>query len=143
MYSIYCIEDCNSLKYVGSTEQTLEERFRQHKCRSGNSCSSKKLNLHECKIYSLETCNESERSEREKYWINKIDCVNTNKLNFDQGECLKKYYQANKQKISEYGKAYRENNKAIRKEYMKELDLFRSKKVVNGCYGFIKMLEEY
>ena len=145
MVTIYCIEDINDLKYVGSTKQTLKQRLQGHRAdkKRNHPCSSSKLDLDNCKIYSLETCNESERSEREKYWINKIDCVNTNKLNFDQGECLKKYYQANKQKISEYGKAYRENNKAIRKEYMKELDLFRSKKVVNGCYGFIKMLEEY
>ena len=125
MYTIYCIEDCNSLKYVGSTKHTINIRLSQHKCAKNKKllcCSSIKLNLDNCKIYSLETdVSKSQKKERERYWINKIDCVNEKKLN---GIDMDKY----KKRIVEYNKDY---------------DLFRSKKVVNGCYEFIKMLEEY
>jgi len=122
MVTIYCIEDCNSLKYVGSTKQKLNMRLNKHQNnkkvdrRVGN-CSSEKLDLDNCKIYSLESCNELERKERERYWINKIDCVNELKLNY------------------------------VKKEYNKTWDrengIFRRKRVTNGCYEFIKMLEEY
>ena len=83
MVTIYCIEDCNSLKYVGSTKKKLYVRLSNHKTdkKRKSYCSSCKLNLDNCKIYSLETCNESDKKERERYWINKIDCVNDHKLN--------------------------------------------------------------
>ena len=122
MVTIYCIEDCNSLKYVGSTKQTLKQRLTGHRCnkKKNNTCSSRNLDLKNCKIYSLETCNESQRKERESYWINHIDCVNEIKLNRDR----KIINQDNREKRSDY-------------------KLFRSKKVANGCYEFVKMLEEY
>jgi hypothetical protein len=122
MYTIYCIEDINDLKYVGSTKQTLKIRLNKHQNnkkvnREVGNCSSEKLDLDNCKIYSLEICNESNRKERERYWINKIDCVNQLKLNY------------------------------VKKEYMKTWDkenrMFRWKRVTNGCYEFVKMLEEY
>ena len=43
MVKIYCIEDCNGLKYVGSTIQKLNQRLNDH--RSHNECMSRKLNL--------------------------------------------------------------------------------------------------
>jgi len=131
MVTIYCIEDINDLKYVGSTKQTLKTRLTRHRYFK-NECSSKKLDLDNCKIHSLESCNELNRKERERYWINKIYCVNTNKLNgFDKNRHKKNKREWNKQ------------NKHKKKEYNKDNYLFRSKKVVNGCYEFIKMLEEY
>jgi|DEB0MinimDraft_10_1074344.scaffolds.fasta_scaffold03677_7 hypothetical protein len=137
MYTIYCIEDINGLKYVGRTKQKLNIRLNDHRSnkRMKKHISSSKLDLDNCKIYSLETCNESQKKERERYWINKIDCVNEHKLNGKNKEKVKKYYQENKDKINEYYK----NNIHKKKEY----DLFRRKHVVNGCYDFIKMLEEY
>ena len=122
MVTIYCIEDINDLKYVGSTKQKLKTRLKRHLyCkRTTKDCSSSKLDLDNCKIYSLETCNESQRKERESYWINHIDCVNEIKLNRDR----KIINQDNREKRSDY-------------------KLFRSKKVANGCYEFVKMLEEY
>ena len=115
MITIYCIEDINGLKYVGSTKNKLNLRLNSHRYEKNNgyNCSSNKLNLDNCKIYSLETCNESNRKERERYWINHTNCVNTCKLNYS------------------------------RINFDKERDLFRSKKVVNGCYEFVKMLQEY
>tara|TARA_R110000803_G_C11709833_1_gene286765 strand:- start:60 stop:428 length:369 start_codon:yes stop_codon:yes gene_type:complete len=122
MIIIYYIEDMKGLKYVGSTEKTLNERLNKHKNnknvdRETGNCSSEKLDLDNCKIYSLETCNKSNRKQRERYWINNTNCVNDLKLNF------------------------------VKKEYMKTWDeearVFRWKRVTNGCYEFLKMLEEY
>jgi hypothetical protein len=136
MYTIYCIEDINNLKYVGSTKQTIKKRLINHKSnkRNNNSyCSSRKLDLDNCKIYSLETdLSKSQKKERERYWINKIDCVNEKKLNFviDEynREHVRKWYLKNKDK---------------KKIYNIEVGLFRSTRVCNGCYEFIKMLQEY
>jgi hypothetical protein len=148
--NIYCIEDINDLKYVGSTTSKLNQRLTEHKSAKNikdYNCSSQKLNLEYCIIYELETCNESNRLERERYWINKIDCVNERKLNFNKKEYQKEYHK-------EYHKEYYKNNKEKRKEqmkefyknnkdYKKEYDLFRRRSFVKSCYQFIKMLEQY
>jgi hypothetical protein len=126
MVTIYCIEDINDLKYVGSTKRNLKDRLYEHRSHRNRiiCCSSSKLDLDNCKIYSLERCDESNRMKREKYWINKISGVNKLKLNFD---------------ISDW----RLKNKEQVKEQKKEYYLFNSKKVVNGCYEFINMLNDY
>jgi len=58
MVSIYCIEDINDNKYIGSTIQELSVRFNRHKQdkRHNKYCSSSKLNLDYCIIYELESC---------------------------------------------------------------------------------------
>jgi len=78
MVTIYCIEDINDLKYVGSTTVSLKSRLNRHirSKRNNERMSSKELNLYNCIIYPLETCDESVRYRTERYWINKIDCVN-------------------------------------------------------------------
>jgi hypothetical protein len=141
MVTIYCIEDCNSLKYVGSTKHTLNIRLSKHKHdkKRNKSMSSSKLNLDNCKIYSLETCNECDRRETEQYWIDKIDCVNSNNLNFDSNDWRLK----NKGRIKQNYNQWCNNNKERFKEQSKEFNLFRRKSVVNGCYEFINMLNEY
>ena len=138
---IYCIEDCDGLKYVGSTKKILNQRLSEHKTdkKRNRGCSSEKLNLNICKIYSLELCDECDRKERERHWINEFDTVNELKLNFDKKEWCKN----NKEKSKEISKEWNENNKEKKNEYDKEYNLFRSRKVTNGCYEFIKMLEEY
>jgi len=110
MISIYCIEDINGLKYVGSTNQTLIRRFVQHKAdkKMNRNCSSKLLDLDNCKIYELEECDESNRKEREQYWINNTDCVNQRNRIFD------KQYQEH---IKEYQKQYNIKNKERKKQY--------------------------
>ncbi len=112
MVSIYLIEDINDLKYVGSTTQKLYNRFSRHKSdkKIGNYCSSSKLNLYNCIIIELERCNKEDRKERERYYINKIDCVNEVKLNGRDKDNRKKYNkewcEKNKEKIDERIKVY-------------------------------------
>ena len=112
---IYCIEDINDLKYVGSTPRNLNTRLTEHRYKKRNnlSCSSGKLNLYNCIIYILEECETEERMEREKYWINKIECVNTLKLNgrmvwekSKRNEYQKKWYHDNVEKLRQYNRDY-------------------------------------
>lgn len=108
-YKIYCIEDINDLKYIGSTKSKLNVRLNNHKCNKKRNkyCSSSKLNLDNCIITELECCNEENRKERERYWIDNTDCVNERKLNFDVKQYHKEHYQNNKQNLKEYNKERR------------------------------------
>jgi len=117
MVSIYLIEDCDGLKYVGSTISKLNQRLSRHKYSKRTEsvyCSSSKLNLDNCIITQLEQCNKEDRTERERYWINEIDCVNQYKLNG-----------RDKEKDKEYHNEYYQNNKEKKKEYRK-IDWFCS-----------------
>ena len=116
MVSIYCIEDINDLKYVGSTKQYLSTRLCGHR---RDNCSSSKLNLYNCIIYELESCPEDQRKERERYWINKIDCVNIHKLNYSD---------------KEYSITHRDNINKNKRAYRMRLKLI--------C-NFLSMLDEY
>lgn len=141
---IYCIEDCDGLKYVGSTKYKLNERLFYHKLDTNN-CSSKKINLEDCSITELEKCNEENRTERERYWITNIVCVNKYKLNFDakqwhkeyyqktkekQKQKRKEYYEKNKEKLNQNQKQYYKKNKEYFKEYQKNKYI---EKVVKNC----------
>ena len=145
MITIYCIEDINDLKYVGSTKQKLEQRLSQHKSDETRkrSCSSSKLNLYNCVIYSLETCNEFKRKEREQFWINRIECVNTYNTTHDSKKYKKEHYQKHRELNIKISIANNKKRKEQIKKYQCDYDLFRRKFVVNGCYEFIKMLSEY
>lgn len=106
---IYCIEDINDIKYIGSTSRNLQTRLTEHryKQRHNLDCSSKKLNLYNCIIYELEICNDSDRMEREKYWINKIDCVNTIKYTGkNHNENQNRYYHKYIEKRRAYNRKY-------------------------------------
>ena len=80
-------------------------------------------------------CEESERKEREKYWINKMDCVNIIKYNYNHKEYQKQYqkqYQKpyredNKDKAKEYRKIWYKNNIEYKKQYNKEYYLKNKK----------------
>jgi hypothetical protein len=99
MVKIYCIEDINDLKYIGSTVMELNKRLNSHKC--NKDCSSRKLNLYNCIIYQLEECSQCVRKEREQYWIDKMECVNLYKTTkFNKNEWLKN----NKEKHNEQSK---------------------------------------
>ena len=128
---IYCIIDINDLKYVGKTElKYLSERLGKHRYdkKNNNSCSSKLLDLDNCEMILLCECEEYEASYMEQYFKDNIKCVNIRNPNTNKVEYMKKY-----------NEEYRQLNKRKYKEY----DLFRTKKICNGCYEFIKMLEQY
>ncbi len=121
MVSIYLIEDINDLRDVGSTKQKIDDRLSRHRAdkRIGKYCSSSKLNLDNCMIIELESCDLEQRKERERYYINNIDCVNQNKLNFDKDK-QKQYHKEYREKNKDYHKEYREKNKDKKKEYDKD-----------------------
>ena len=133
MFKIYCITDCNDLKYVGLTTNTLHYRLRKHKTQKKNkTCSSYKLNLNDCKITLLEETNDR---SRERYWINKIDCVNTYKLlstteewrkNYNRSEAhkisKKKYIEKNIDKIKQNNKNYKQQIRAYQKSWGDTID---------------------
>ena len=107
-YKIYLITDCDNKKYVGKTIETLKRRLQKHKVDSklNKNCSSKLLNLNDCKIELLATCNKEDSQELEKFYINKIDCVNIVKYKGYRSEASIKYEASEKRKKgkSEWGK---------------------------------------
>ena len=112
---IYCIEDINDLKYIGSTSRTLSARLNEHRYKKRNNltCSSKLLNLDYCIIYELETCDDKERLEREKHYINTIDCVNEIKYTggtFNRKKWNYDYYHKNINKMRKYNRDYYAKN---------------------------------
>ena len=121
---IYCIEDINDLKYVGKTKRTLNKRFSNHICgkydkKKSGYCSSAKLHLEHSIIYILEECDDKISKEREKYWINKIDCINIIKFNGRAENYFKNYNEINKDKLKEKRKEHNDKFKLNNPEYNK------------------------
>jgi len=126
---IYLIKDNNGLLYVGSTDTTLEDRLRQHKYdrnfRYGK-CSSCLLNLDNCSITTLEECDKDKRKEKESFWINKMDCVNTYKLNYDDKKYKKQYHIDNLTKRKGQMKNHYEEKKEYYKKKSNDLHHYQS-----------------
>lgn len=121
MYSIYCIEDVNGLKYIGRTrdKKGIINRLYNHRSDKNQSkgCSSQLLDLDNCKITCIDTCETNEESLKlEKHYMNSIDCVNKQKGNFNPKEYKKQYDQKNKEK----NKSYRDKHKENKREYDKK-----------------------
>ena len=117
MYKIYKIEDCNGLIYIGKTIQNVNDRFIKHKSNKKlqiTDCSSHKLDLFNSSVTILEdSITEKDSFEKERYYINSIDCVNVCKLIIDKKEYNKKYRskQENKDKEKKTQQLYLINNK--------------------------------
>mgnify|MGYP000273979593 CR=1 FL=1 len=120
MVSVYKITDCNGLNYIGTTKQKLSCRMSEHRYAKRNPnreiCSSSKLDLDNCHITLLETCNNENRKIREQYWIDKIECVN--KINsvkqITNEEYIKHYNITNREKVRERNRIWWAKNKDIR-----------------------------
>jgi len=106
------LEDINDLRYVGSTKQTLERRKRAHNEKRGD-CSSCKLHVEHSIIYLLEECSDENRKEREAYWINKLDCVNQNKLDSHKKHYPSTWHRDNRERINKQQRERRNKNKDI------------------------------
>jgi len=146
MASIYLIEDCDGLKYIGSTKNKLSKRLSGHKAdktRNRNGSSSK-LNLELCFITELEKCNEENRKVREQYWIDNTECVNRRNTVHDEKhyikEYMKQYREKNKDKVHKINKEWSEKNK----EKIKANGQNRwIEKVVKNCLDdLIKQVED-
>tara|TARA_R100000951_G_C2523462_1_gene144151 strand:+ start:65 stop:511 length:447 start_codon:yes stop_codon:yes gene_type:complete len=78
---IYKIIDENHC-YIGSTTQTLNRRLQKHISNKKNDkikMTSSKLNLDHSKIILIENCpceTKKQLLERERFWIDRCDCVN-------------------------------------------------------------------
>ena len=118
MIRIYCLEDINDNKYIGSTSKPLNIRLSQHK--NNTNSSSSKLNLYNSFIYTIEICEEKNRYEKEQYWIDNSDCVNIKNAVFDKKKWYKEYRENNKIQIQERKKECYKNNKQQILEYRKE-----------------------
>ena len=104
MIKIYAIRNKTTDKvYIGSTKRKyLSVRLSQHRYyfrNSGNVTSSQVVCCPTAYIEELETCEEAQRFERERYWIeNTIDCVNKVIPNRKKAESSKKWRERNLEK---------------------------------------------
>ena len=100
---IYCIEDINDLRYVGSTSKTLQYRLSKHKTdkRLGRNTTSNQLHLEHSIIYELETCDDDISWERETYWMNKLNSVNKRRgmTTKQKKEYANNYYKQNREHL--------------------------------------------
>ena len=135
--------------YYGSTERTLEIRFSCHKSRFKNGiingCSSKEILCYDdCEIVLLdivEVANKKELRKYERRYIENNECVNkripgrtkqeyrlehteeSKKYRLEHTEESKKYRLENKEKLLDYMKNYRLENKDIIKTKKKEKNI--------------------
>lgn len=122
MVSIYRLfVEGEDLCYVGATAMTLEERYTVHRTnatREISQCTSHVLfYLGEVQIQLLETCNEEDRKERERYWIeNTPNVVNKAIPGRSSAEYQRIYYSVNKDKKKEQRRAYRLRKKLLQQE---------------------------
>ena len=118
IYKIIC--NITEEIYFGSTKNPLEERLRQHKCKTRNThCSCKGIiERGDFTIQLVENVQLAENvCKRERYYIETFTCVNKNlpQKDLSNEEKLKKTkeYQANYRK-SEHAKNLRKNRRDIK-----------------------------
>ncbi len=120
----------DSLIYVGSTIQSLSQRFAKHRedCRKGitNCMLHQKmretdLNDWYIELYEAFPCNSKEELlKKEGEIIRLISTLNKNIAGRSVQEYKREYYATHKDKKLEYQKQYYEDNKEARIEYQKQ-----------------------
>lgn len=149
---IYKIESLigNCTYYGSTTLKYLSTRMAKHKSDAQhgmNITSSKVLQYDDAKIILVESypCNDkNELTSRECYYIKNNDCVNkiipgrtTKQYYIDNSELYKKYYDDNRNNISEYKKKYYKNNKITidnkNKTRYHNNSIFYNRKVICEC----------
>jgi hypothetical protein len=104
--------------YVGSTTQTLAQRFAKHR-RILNTMSKEIIKFEDCYIELLENypcADKNELNRREGHFIRTMNCVNKNIA----GRTYAEYYVDNKEHRTEQAKYYYQNNKEQAKQRMKQ-----------------------
>lgn len=148
--------------YIGSTTQSLYNRFNHHKfsAKTGTSKAYKYFNnigWDKVKIELLEDypCNiKSELNEKEEYYISKSKtdelCLNINSAQLTEEkrkENMKKYYEEHKEEIMEYHREYKEKNKDDidnkRAEYRKQNSKMLSEKQKQYTKDNLEKVKEY
>jgi hypothetical protein len=140
IYRIY--SDKGDLQYYGSTSQSLKQRWSEHKSRYRNvilknkdqwACKSREIfnayGIDNCCIELIEECVPELSKERERYYIENNNCVNTKIpgriINLKEyreehkehlTEISKKWYENNKKKVKEYASANRDHINAVRRK---------------------------
>jgi len=105
--------------YIGSTKNTLEKRFSNHKSESKNrkyKCKSRVLinEFSDCKIDLIEYTTKDLRLQRERFWVEHYGDRAVNR--YLPGRTKKEWRQQN----AEYNKEYYQQHAEQRKEQMKE-----------------------
>jgi hypothetical protein len=116
IYEIICWT--TGRRYVGKTTRTKKKRLQDHESnfRTGKNHTYSVFQVLEhgnYDIYELEKVEDEDKlSDRELYYIQHIDCVNTYDGTFDMTEYMKKRHEANREvrlkKMKEYHEANRE-----------------------------------
>jgi len=124
----------NELIYIGSTVQTLSQRYGGHKANfKKNQNTTSKILFQQSEnviitLIKLFPCNcRGELEAEERKYIQNIECVNKNIPNrtqkewyHDNQELMKEYRQNNRDKQQIYQQVYRQSNKLILSEQQKE-----------------------
>lgn len=104
MAYIYVItNDINGKQYIGKTNNSIEERFREHVSDSKKRRCEKrplysamnKYGIEHFRISVLEECSAEDSSQREIYWIDTLNTYGHNGYNATKGGDSKKYYDYN------------------------------------------------
>jgi len=127
-------EDSNNI-YIGSTKQTLKQRLREHKSNYKKYLEGKikhyttsfdlikEGNYNIILVEELEYNTLYELKQRERFYIETLDCVNKTIPN----RTKKEYKEDNREYFKQKNKEYRENNKERRLEYNKQWKKQRTK----------------
>ena len=117
---------------VLQTKNSLKRRLSGHKEKT-KECMSRKLDLDDCKMYTLEVTDEEHRKVREQYWIDNTECVNYQNTIFDKKEYDKKWEKSDKRK--QYKKEYYKQNKELfDSRYQKDKDKINERKKDNRIF---------
>ena len=107
--------------YVGSTTQTLAQRFAKHKC--SKTCSSRQIlvfdDVYIELIENYSCADKNELNRREGHMIRTMDCINK----YIAGRTKAEHYQDNKQAINEKNNQYYLDNKEHITEQRKSYDI--------------------